>query len=85
MGDNSGHASCRYCGAEFRLFTIFNRDMSGLCKAWKSKHEFRCKDRTISQRLKWARPYVGKDRYESSIVIDLSHPGLIGETTETKC
>jgi hypothetical protein len=74
--DNLGFASCSHCGAEFRLFTIFNRDMGGLCKAWKRKHEFKCKDRTPEQRLKWAKPYIGKNRHESSIVVDLGNKGF---------
>lgn len=77
--NNLGMSRCSHCGAEFRLFSIFNRDMQGLCKAWKGRHEFACKNRTPEQRLKWARPYMGKDRYESSIVVDLHHEGFVGE------
>ena len=76
MADAVGHAHCAYCGADFRLFTIFNRDMQGLCKAWKNRHERRCKTRTPDQRRKWAKPYAGKDRVDSSIVVDLDHPGF---------
>jgi len=74
--DSLGYASCQYCGAEFRLFTIFPRDMGGLARAWKIRHERKCKNRTPAQRLRWAKPYIGKDRYESSLVVDLTHPGF---------
>lgn len=74
--NNLGMSTCEHCGAEYRLFTIFNRDMQGLCKAWKGRHEFACSKRTPEQRLKWAKPYAGKDRYDSSIVVDLSHAGF---------
>ena len=70
-------ATCKHCGAEFRLLTIFNRDMQGLCNAWKHKHEFACDKRTPLQRVKWAKPYLGKDRFESSLVVDSTHPGFI--------
>lgn len=75
--DNCGFACCQHCGSEFRLFTIFNRDMQGLCRAWKRKHEFACKIRTPAQRKKWAAKYLGKDRCESSLVVDLAHPGFV--------
>lgn len=73
---NTGFASCAFCGAEYRLSTIFNRDMQGLCKAWKRRHEHACQSRSPQQRRRWASPYVGKDRYDSAIVVDLSHPGF---------
>lgn len=73
---NTGHAICNFCGAEFRLFTIFNRDMQGLCKAWRRKHEHKCRSRLPAERHKWARLYIGKDSSESSITVDLSHPGF---------
>lgn len=76
---NTGHAICKFCGAEFRLFTIFNRDMQGLCKAWKGRHERTCKKRTPAQRRRWARPYAHKDQAESSLTVDLSHPGFQNE------
>lgn len=76
--DSVGYACCSYCGAEYRLFTIFKKDMNGLAKAWKWRHERKCSRRTPAQRVKWAKPYVGKDRYESSLVVDLEHPGFIG-------
>lgn len=74
--NNLGMSSCDFCGAEFRLFTIFNRDMQGLCKVWKRRHERRCKSRTPSERRKWARKYAGLDRTESSLTVDLSHAGF---------
>jgi hypothetical protein len=74
--NNTGSATCKHCGSEFHLFSIFNRDMQGLAKAWKRRHERGCAERTAKQRLAWARPYLGKDRCESSIVIDPGHPGF---------
>lgn len=77
MGVNTlGQACCRFCGAQFRLFTIFNRDMQGLCKAWKRRHERACCRRTPVQRRRWALRYAGKDVTESSLVVDLAHPGF---------
>lgn len=76
MVSNFGSSKCKHCGAEFRLFTIFNRDMQGLTKSWKQRHEAACATRTPKQRLAWARPYIGKDRLESSIVVDVEHPGF---------
>jgi len=74
MGNrNTGHAICKHFGAEYRLFTIFNRDMQGLSNAWKRRHELRCNRRTAAERLKWARPYIGKTRDDSSIVVDIEH------------
>jgi hypothetical protein len=32
--------------------------------------------------MKWARPYLGKDQYESSVVINLDHPGMRIATTK---
>lgn len=74
--NNFGQATCSHCGAEYRLFTIFNRDMQGLCKAWKGRHERTCSKRTPAERKKWANKYEGKDRNESAIVVDLSHDGF---------
>lgn len=74
--NNTGQASFQYCGSEFRLFTIFNRDMQALCKIWRRRHEHSCKERTPSERRKWAKKYVGKDSYESSLTVDLQHPGF---------
>jgi hypothetical protein len=79
--NNLGMSYCDHCGAEFRLFSIFNRDMQGLCKVWKRWHERACEKRSPEQRLKWAKPYMGKDRYESSIVVDLNNPGF-GEQSQ---
>lgn len=77
MGINTtGSATCSFCGAEYRLFTIFNRDMQGLCKAWRRRHEHACRSRTPAQRLKWAQPYIGRAREESSLTVDLSHSGF---------
>jgi len=59
------------------LFTIFNRDMQGLCKVWKRRHERVCSKRTPKERRQWARPYTGTDRFESAITVDLSHVGFI--------
>lgn len=73
---NTGCARCRHCGAEYRLFTIFNRDMQGLCKAWRRRHEFACEGRTPAQRRAWAKKYEGKDTSESSLTVDLDHPGF---------
>lgn len=74
----TGFASCDHCGAQFRLLTIFNKDMTGFVKVWKRRHEKICAQRTPEQRRKWAQQYAGKDQYESSIVVDLSHPGFGG-------
>jgi hypothetical protein len=77
MGVNTtGIAICRYCGADFRLHTIFNRDMQGLCRAWKERHERACSKRTPAKRRAWARKYVGQDHHESSLTVDLEHPGF---------
>lgn len=80
MGINStGNASCQFCGAEYRLFTIFNRDIQGLCKVWKRRHERACGKRTPAQRRQWARKYAGKDSTESSLTVDLSNAGFVDE------
>ncbi|MBA9859507.1 hypothetical protein [Ralstonia insidiosa] len=81
--NNTGYACCKHCGAEFRLYTIFNRDMQGLCKVWKHRHERACAKRTPAQRRQWARPYAGKDQYESSLTVDLSHAGFNDLPSET--
>jgi hypothetical protein len=73
---NTGVAYCEHCGAQFRLFTIMNKDMQGLCNAWKKRHERGCALKTPDQRLKWARKYLGKDTVESSIVVYVDHPGF---------
>lgn len=74
--NNLGSAVCNHCGACFRLFTIFNRDMQGLCKAWKRRHERACAARTPSERRKWARKYDGKDSLGSSLTLDPAHSGF---------
>lgn len=76
MGNNTGYAECTHCGSEYRLFTIFNRDMQALCKIWKRRHERSCSKRTPAERRAWARKYEGKDSSESSMVVDLEHPGF---------
>ena len=73
---NTGSARCQYCGAEYRLFTIFNRDMQGLCSAWKGRHERSCKNKTPKSRRAWAKKYAGQDFSESSLVVDLDHIGF---------
>lgn len=73
---NQGCSVCAYCGAEYRLFTIFNRDMQGLTKAWKKRHQRACKNRTPEERRKWAKKYAGKGELESPIVVDLAHEGF---------
>lgn len=77
MSNNAlGLSRCRHCGAEYRLFTLTNKDMQGLTKSWQSRHEYACAKRTPKQRRAWAKPYIGKDSIESSIVVDLDHPGF---------
>lgn len=77
MGINTtGYACCKHCGAEYRLYTIFNRDMQGLCKVWKHRHERACRMKTAAQRRQWARKYAGKDRFESALTVDLAHAGF---------
>lgn len=55
MANNSGQSTCKFCGATYKLFSISNRDMQGLTKAWKRKHERVCEKRTPKQRLAWAK------------------------------
>ncbi|PWD01895.1 hypothetical protein CX658_18185 [Pseudomonas amygdali pv. lachrymans] len=76
MARNTGSSRCGICGAEYRLFTIFNRDMQGLCKAWKGRHERACVSKTPAQRRAWAKKYAGKNFTESSITVELEHPGF---------
>ena len=54
----------------------FNRDMQRLCRAWLSRHERPCATRTPEQRRAWAQKYVGKDFTESSLTVNLEHPGF---------
>lgn len=75
---NTGSSTCQHCGAVYRLFTIHNRDMQGLCKAWKNRHEQTCANRTPPQRRAWAKKYAGLDTTESSLTVDLEHPGFQG-------
>lgn len=84
MADALGYAYCKHCGAEYRLFTIFNRDMQALCNGWKRRHEWGCKTRTPAQRRKWAKPYIGKDRVDSSIVVDMTHSGFQDVSAEAE-
>jgi hypothetical protein len=79
VSNNTGYACCKHCGAEYRLFTIFNRDMDALCKIWRRRHERGCAKRTPAQRRKWAKKYEGLDSSESSLVVDLTNPGFIDE------
>lgn len=74
--DSAGYSKCIHCGAEYRLFTIFNRDMQGLTKAWKIRHERSCILKSPKQRLAWAKKYIGLDRYESAIIVDVLHVGF---------
>jgi hypothetical protein len=48
---NTGFARCAHCGAEYTPFTTFNHNMQRLCKAWKYRHEAKCKFRTPALRL----------------------------------
>lgn len=73
---NTGMSYCVHCGAQFRLFSIMNKDMLGLCKVWKMRHERSCSKKTPEQRVKWAAKYVGRDTTDSSITVDLGHPGF---------
>jgi len=74
--NNTGMACCKHCGAEFRLFTIFNRDVQALCKIWKGRHERACAERSPAQRRTWAKKYEGKGAGDSSLTVDLSHAGF---------
>ena len=76
MPDSIFEARCSYCGAVYRLFTISNRSLKGLCKGWKKRHEKACGRRTPAQRREWAKKYAGKDRYDAAVVVDLSLPAF---------
>jgi hypothetical protein len=76
--NNIGMSSCKHCGSQYRLFSISNRDMQGLCAGWKHRHEWACKSRSSVQRLKWAKKYTNPDATESSITVDLNHAGFTG-------
>ncbi len=82
--NNTGYACCSYCGAEYRLFTIFNRDMQGLASAWLRRHMRACAVRSPAGRLKWAQPFVGKTALDSALVVDLRHPGFAGVQHEAQ-
>lgn len=79
---NTGCAFCDHCGSEFRLLSIMNKDMGGLVKAWKRRHERACSKKTPAQRRKWAKKYEGKDRYESSLVVDMNNDGFKDKPAE---
>ena len=79
---NTGMSYCEHCGAQFRLFTIMNKDMQGLCNVWKRRHERGCSQKTPAQRLKWAKKYTGKDTTESSITVYTCHPGFKDITSQ---
>ncbi len=74
--NNTGKSICQHCGATFSLFSIFNKDMQALCKIWRTRHERVCKDKSPRERRKWAKKYIGKDSVESSLTVDLAHPGF---------
>jgi hypothetical protein len=83
--DHKGVATCPHCGAQIRLFSIFNRSMQGLANSWKKKHQRACKDRTPAQRHAWARPYLAKGPDECSILVNPDHPGMqVKEPTEAR-
>lgn len=75
---------CPHCGATFTVFSVFNRDVRCMTKGWLRRHAKKCKDRTPAERRKWAKPYIGKDRYESSLVVDMTHPGMLDATSDTQ-
>lgn len=79
---NTGMSYCNHCGAQFRLFSIMNKDMQGLCKVWKKRHERGCAAKTPAQRVKWAKKFIGKDKVESSITVDMNHPGFAENTRQ---
>lgn len=76
MADAVGWSKCRHCGAEYKLFTIFNRCMQGLCNAWRIRHERTCLKRTPQQRRKWAKKYEGNTFAEHSLIVYLTHEGF---------
>lgn len=75
MADSVGVATCRHCGAQIKLFSIFNRSMQGLAIAWRGRHQRGCAKRTPEQRRKWAQRYIDMGE-DSSITINLDHPGM---------
>lgn len=74
MSNNTGYAECSDCGSEYRLFTIFSRNMQALWKIRKRRPERGGLKRTPAERCAWARKFAGKDSSESSPVVDLAHP-----------
>ncbi|WP_177346353.1 MULTISPECIES: hypothetical protein [Pseudomonas] len=76
MTQNTGSALCSHCGAAYRLSSDFKRDMQRLCNAWLSRHVRACATRSPAQRRSWAQKYVGKDFNESSLTVNLEHPGF---------
>lgn len=74
--NNQYSITCEFCGATYSLFTIFNKDMGGLCKAWRNRHEFKCKNWTPEQRQKWAKKYKKNTSLDSALVMDYDHPGM---------
>ena len=73
---HNGHSTCRICGSQLRMHTIFKRNMMGLCRAWRNRHEATCEKRTPAQRRAWAKKYAGRDSTESSLTVDLDHPAF---------
>lgn len=71
-----GDARRTYCGVEIRMVTLCNRDMQGLCNAWRRRHETACKSRTPAQRRVWAARYTGNNHEDGGVVVDLRHPGF---------
>jgi hypothetical protein len=78
---NQGCATCRHCGATYRMFTIFDKNLQGLARAWRNRHEKKCAKRTPEQRGKWAKQYLHDD---SSITVDLEHDGFKRSVLEGK-
>jgi hypothetical protein len=76
---NQGCSTCRYCGATYRMFTIFDKNLQGLTRAWRNRHERKCAQRTPAQRTKWAKKYLHDD---SSITVDLEHEGFRNDSGE---
>jgi uncharacterized C2H2 Zn-finger protein len=68
---------CPHCGAVFSVLSIFNRDVRCMTRGWLKRHSWKCKERTPAERRKWAKPYIGKDRVDSALVVDMEHPGMI--------
>lgn len=76
MGNNSGTATCRCCGAHYHLHSISGKDMMALCRSWRNRHEAKCSARTPKERMAWAKKYVGNVYGEDSLVVDMEHPGF---------